>query len=128
MEEGPSTKPDEEGIPQLVQVRKPGTKSSYFGESSRSMLVRGSQHLAAIRSPDTQETNAFVKHASECHGGTTPNYKMSVVGVFPKCIERQVWGGVLIRRGEEDLDILMNSKLDHFAPAVRKVVFSDTLD
>ena len=39
-----------------------------------------------------------------------------------KAMERQISEGVEIRHGEEDVDILMNSKLDHYAPAVGRMV------
>ena len=130
LEQGPSSKPDADGVAQPIAERKPGTTAYYVGESGRSILFRGEQHLNAIENPTSHQDNAFVKHAAEHHLGEVPEYKMSLVGQFPKTLERQVWEGVLIRRGESTSKktILMNSKLDHYAPAVGKVTISNALD
>ena len=37
-------------------------------------------------------------------------------------MEREVCEGVVIRRGEAEVDLVMNSKLDHYAPAVGRMV------
>ena len=94
-------------------------------------MVRGAQHLDAIASPDSQnaQANAMAKHSREYHSGDTPEYKFSVLNSFPKPLERQIWEGVLIRRGEVNQDVrLMNSKVDHHAPAVGKVVITRAVD
>ena len=122
LEKGPSSLPDRNGNVNPVAVRKPGTKSGYFGETSRNTLVRGEQHLAAIENPELHTDNAFAQHSIKYHQGETPEYVLSVVGCHPRPLERQIWEGVLIRKGERELDILMNSKQDHFAPAVGRVV------
>ena len=129
LEEGPSSKPGRDDTVVPVQVRKPGTKAAYFGETGRSILVRGGQHLADIEAPESEKSkaNAFVKHAKEYHNGEMPNYQLSIVGEHPKPLQRQIWEGVLIRRGEQELDVLMNSKLDHFAPAVGRVHISNAI-
>ena len=122
LEKGPSSLPDRNGNVNPVVVRKPGTKSGYFGETSRNTLVRGEHHLAAIENPELHTDNAFAQHSIKYHQGETPEYVLSVVGCHPRPLERQIWEGVLIRKGERELDILMNSKQDHFAPAVGRVV------
>ena len=122
LEKGPSSFPDQNGTINRVNVRKPGTKSAYFGESSRNTLVRGEQHLAAIENPDLHPDNAFAQHSIKYHQGETPEYCLSIVGCHSRPLERQIWEGVLIRKGERELDILLNSKQDHFAPAVGKLV------
>ena len=125
-EAGPSSKPNEEGV-EPVAERQPGTKSVSTGETSRSILVRGKQHLHDMESPQDHPENAFVKHALEYHAGEVPQYKLSVMGSFPKPLERQVWEGVMIRRSEQEDGVLMNSKLDHYAPAVGRVVISNAV-
>ena len=101
----------------------------YWGESSRSALVRGRQHLEAIRNPEKHPENALARHTKLYHAaGETPNYKMALVGSFPKPLDRQVWEGILIRGGEQNTDILMNNKLDHYAPAVGRMVIRNTVD
>ena len=44
---------------------------------------------------------------------------MDVVKTFPRPMQRQVWEGVEIR--EVDCDVLLNSKQDHYAPAVGRM-------
>ena len=71
----------------------------------------------------------MAKHSREYHSGNTPEFKFSVLNSFPKSLERQIWEGVLIRRGEANPDLLlMNSKADHHAPAVGKVTITRTVD
>ena len=80
-----------------------------------------------MRNPESHQTNAFVRHAKEYHAGETPVYNMSLVGVYPKPLERQIVEGVYIRKSEMEGNLLMNNKLDHFAPAVSRVIISNTL-
>ena len=40
-------------------------RSSYWGETGRSILVRGSQHLDSLSKPGTDQDNAFVKRSLE---------------------------------------------------------------
>ena len=122
LEKGPSSFPDQKGNIISVTQRKPGTKSGYFGETSRNTLVRGEHHLTAIQSPEFHQDNAFSQHSLKYHQGEKPDYSLSIVGCHPRPLERQIWEGVLIRKGEKELDILMNSKQDHFAPAVGRLV------
>ena len=75
-----------------------------------------------MEDPNSHQENAFVRHAQEFHAGETPKYKLSITGSHPRPLDRQIWEGVLIRRSEKDLDCTMNSKMDHHAPAVGKVV------
>ena len=125
---GPSSRPVGDEVV-LVEDRKLGTKAVYTGESSRSVYVRGKQHLSAIEDPQSHPESAFAKHATQYHADEEPKYQPSVLGSFPKPLERQIWEGVMIRRSEQDqeVDIVMNSKLDHYAPAVGKVVISNAV-
>ena len=128
---GPSSFPDpyREGEVVLVspEDRKPGTRSSYWGETGRSVLVRGAQHLESLEKPEQHTDNAFVKHSVEYHNDQEVkdvNFRLAVVDSFVKAMEREVCEGVVIRRGEAEVDIVMNSKLDHYAPAVGKMIIS----
>ena len=126
LERGPSSAPDANGTIKPVEHRKPGTKAAYIGETARCILIRGEQHMNAIAEPETHEENAFARHSSEYHAGEEPSFKLSIACSHPRPLERQIWEGVLIRRGEKELNILMNSKLDHHAPAVGKVVIRNS--
>ena len=66
---GPSSQPDKEGTVSMVDRRRGGTKASYYGETSRSVYVRGQQHLTAMYSPEQHKDNAFVKHRKNYHKG-----------------------------------------------------------
>ena len=112
----------------MLVERKPGTKSVYVGESGRSILVRGRQHIDALESPEKHADNAFVKHSNEYHAGENPEYKVSLVGSYPRPLQRQVMEGVLIRKYEIDNNVLMNSKMDHYAPAVGRMTISNAVN
>ena len=51
---------------------------------------------------------------------------MDVVKTFTRSMQRQVWEGVEIR--EASCDILMNSKQDHYAPAIGHLVVRRQVD
>ena len=96
----------------------------YIGESSRSAYQRGLQHVAAIEQPERHKANAFAKHINECHKGDNDRieFRVSVVKSFKRPLERQIYEGVAIH--DAKVDILMNSKLDHYQPAVGRVVIA----
>ena len=50
------------------------------------------------------------------------SYKLNLLYTCNKAMERQSSEGVEIRRGEGGVDIIMNSKLDHYAPTVGRMV------
>ena len=127
LEKGASSIPDKTGTPIPVTVRKPGMKSSYWGETAKVLIVRGRQHTAAINKPQQNKDNAFSKHTTEYHQGETPSYTMNIVKSFKKPLERQLFEGILIRNGAEKCDVLLNSKLDHYAPAVGKMTISSDI-
>ena len=77
-EQGPKTWPREVGgevVVEEVQDRRPGMTASYNGESGFSFGVRGSQHIKALEKPDTNKDNAFVKHISEYHKGSSSTWR-----------------------------------------------------
>ena len=93
--------------------------------------MRSSEHWdhlhKALENPDTSQENALAKHAVLYHRGEAPKYKFSIVQCCSKPLQRQIHEGVEIRRAENSCDILMNSKLDHYAPAVGRVIISRTV-
>ena len=42
-------------------------------------------------------------------------------------MEREVCEGVMIRRGEAEVDLVLNNKLDHYAPVVGRMVMSNSV-
>ena len=121
---GVSSKPDEEG--RIVRANDYGrsTRSLYIGETSKSTYVRGRQHLESLRNPErvNARSNAFVKHKELYHryNEEEVDFKFEIARSFRKPLERQVWEGVEIHSSK--CDILMNSKLDHYQPAVGRMV------
>ena len=129
-DEGPGRYPDPEREGETVMVqqdkRRPGTRSSYWGETGRSVLVRGAQHLESLSEPGKHQDNAFVKHSLEYHDKDVEEVKLklTLVDIFHKAMEREVCEGVVIRREEAEVDLMMNSKLDHYAPAVGRMMMN----
>ena len=102
----------------LDQEEKQPCKSLYYGETGFSGYHRGLKHQEAMRNPGKNQSNAFAKHKLEYHQGVGEimEVQVDIVKNFPRPMQRQVWEGVEIR--EVSCDILLNSKQDHFAPAV----------
>ena len=50
---------------------------------------------------------------------------MKVLKSYQRPLERQIAEGVIIHN--LDADITMNSKLDHYQPAIRRVTFTNEL-
>ena len=44
--------------------------------------------------------------------------------IFHKAMKKAVCQGVVLRRGEAEVDLMMKSKLDHYAPAVGRLVMN----
>ena len=105
-----------------------GTKARYYGETSRSIYVRGKQHLSALEKADQHKDNAFVNHRNNFHKGEEQEvrFKLSLVKKFKRPLERQVWEGVEIHKA--DVDIVMNSKLDHYQPAVGRMTIINQVE
>ena len=68
--------------------------------------------------------NSFAKHKIEFHKGDQEDvkFKVNVLKTFKRPMERQIYEGVAIHNAK--VDLLMNSKLDHYQPAVGRVVIS----
>ena len=83
-------------------------KTTYIGESHRSLFDRSSEHEAALRSKN--QTYAVVKHWEEVHPQmrTPPKYNYQVIKSHKSAFERQVWEAVLINH--EEADMVMNGK------------------
>ena len=126
-DKGPTSKVDRNGYVKRIE-RQSEMNSVYYGETSRNGYVRGAQHMAALRNPDRQKDNAFVKHIKEYHQGDEGpvRYKMNIVKAFKRPLERQIWEGVEIHGTHgPHKRILMNSKLDHYQPAVGRIIISN---
>ena len=123
---GPTSHVDKGGNIQRIQ-RKPGTESVYYGESGRSGYQRGLSHVKAISNPKRHNENAFAKHINECHNGDREQvkFKVDVVRRFKRPLERQIWEGVEIHNAQANIQ--MNSKLDHYQPAVSRVIITNQL-
>ena len=134
LQEGPGTypDPDREGEVLRAPSAAPGTTSSYFGESAFSMLERGGEHHTAIQHPEKHHENAFANHTNTYHRDKQVEdvkYQVRCLYTCQKAMERQISEGVEIRNGEMEVDILMNSKMDHYAPAVGRMVMQrDVVD
>ena len=105
-----------------------GTKSIYVGETGKSAYVRGRQHLLAIGDPlGKQNSNAFAKHIVETHNNEQDiKFRFNVIQAYRRPLERQVREGVEIIRAEAD--IMLNSKLDHYQPHMRRIAFTGILN
>ena len=103
-----------------------GMSSVYIGESSRSGYVRGKQHLEAIKDHHKHQSNAFAKHIIEKHDGEKTKFRMSILRYHKTPLERQIREGVEIVRA--DADFILNSKLDHYQPGIRRITFGDIYD
>ena len=104
-------------------------KSVYIGETGKStyMYVRGSQYYKAMNNPiQYKDKNAFAKHIVEKHEGQNASFKFSKIATFRKPLERQVREGKEILRMEAD--VMMNSKQDHYRPAIRRMAPTDLLE
>ena len=124
-EKGISSKPDSMGNIVKVENSPRGINSVYIGETSRTCFSRGKEHLESMRNPNrtSSRSNAFVRHREVYHEGDEESevkFKFEVVKKFEKPLQRQVWEGVEIH--SSGADILMNSKLDHYMPAVGRMV------
>ena len=103
-----------------------GKSAIYIGESGRSMYTRGKEHLIVIKNPNNHKNNAFAKHSIEHHNSTETQYKIDIIKSYKKPLERQVREGVEIIRMQADT--VMNSKMDHIQPGIRRIAFSDLYD
>ena len=125
-ERGPSSVKNKKG--EIRRVEERSEKSSiYIGESSRSGYQRGLQHMSALEKPKDNIQNAFAKHIVENHkwDNNRTEFKIDIVKGFKTAFERQIWEGVEIHSAK--VDILMNSKLDHFQPAVGRVALTNSV-
>jgi len=109
-----------------IECKNSGKRSIYVGETGRSAYTRGRQHMDAMDNPESYKSNAFVKHMVEEHDSRVVDFKVNVMGSYRKPLERQVREGVEIWRTEADT--VMNSKMDHYQPVMRRVTFAHILD
>ena len=121
---GPTSKPDSNGeIIMVPEGQRRSVDSIYFGETSRNCFTRGKEHMQSLENPEnpSNRSNAFVRHREDFHRDEVSDvrYKVDVVKAFKRPLERQVWEGVEIH--SSDAGVIMNSKLDHYQPAVGRM-------
>ena len=79
--------------------------------------------MQSLENPEnpSNRSNAFVRHREDFHRDEVSDvrYKVDVVKAFKRPLERQVWEGVEIH--SSDAGVIMNSKLDHYQPAVGRM-------
>ena len=120
---GPSSEPLQGGGTRTIEGQdKRLCNSVYLGESGFSEYHRGLKHQEGMKRPNSNKSNDFARHKLQYHQGDddTTRVKVDVVKTFARSMQRQVSEGVEIR--EVSCDILMNSKQDHYAPAVGHLV------
>lgn len=127
---GPTSYKDRDsGCVKRVEERKPGTVSVYYGETSRTGFQRGLKHMDAMAEPKKRgnKDNAFAKHVLENHkwDRVKVGFKVDIIKKFKSPLERQIWEGLEIHNSKPD--ILMNSKQDHYQPAVPRIIVSNRL-
>ena len=78
-----------------------------------------------MKNPKDHPSNGFCKHILENHKGDRKKvtFKVDVIGYHKKPLERQISEGVEIYRAKPD--ILMNSKYDHYQPAIGRMVVTN---
>jgi hypothetical protein len=97
-----------------------GKKVTYIGETGKSAYLRGLDHELAA---DTLlESNAIGKHCILEHVGERPELTMEVIKKYRTCLDRQEGESIFVRKEENEVDVIMNSRNDfHQAPMVRVV-------
>ena len=123
-ERGNASIPGDNGeVIRVNSEQRRSVESVYYGETSKSCYTRGRQHVENLENErsSNRTSNAFVRHRDLYHRGEEESvrFKVDVVRKFKKPLQRQVWEGVEIHSSEAG--ILMNSKLDHYQPAVGRV-------
>ena len=86
-----------------------GYNSCYCGTSGENAYSRGLSHLTHIQGHQT-EKNALAKHNLIQHEGKYAEYKMTVIGNYKTCIERQSAEAIYIAKAEEESDQLINNR------------------
>ena len=84
--QGPCSQPRRDGTIVMRTDRIVGTKAGYYGETYRSIYVRGKQHLSALEKADQHKDNAFVNHRNNFHKGEEQEvrFKRSLVKKFKR--------------------------------------------
>ena len=95
-----------------------GAKAVYYGETSKGIYLRKSQHEADIRNINLN--NAMAKHLQIQHSGIDQGWLVEVSKSFRTPMMRQIHEGVRISLS--DADIILNSRNEfHQAPILRVV-------
>ena len=124
-------------------------QNKYVGETSRTAYTRIKEHLSDYRSAATAKLPPLPdggtgfgfgnrkknvkswmwEHTRDCHGGVVgdvdgrTDYKLSVSGIFKKCLDRQIDEGLRMNECEARGENLLNSKNEYFTPKIVETVF-----
>ena len=93
----------------ICENMKPKISAHYYGETGRAANTRGKEHSEGVGRGDIN--HPIVKHMIEHHGGmekTKPEWRMRVLRVFKKPLQRQVAEGCLIEKS--NIEMKLNSK------------------
>ena len=93
----------------LCETANPAAKAHYYGETGRSAYSRGKEHADGVRKGDPD--HPIVKHMMDNHNngdGQEPEWRMKVVRMFKRPLQRQVSEGVTIEKSK--VEFRLNSK------------------
>ena len=77
-----------------------GKQAQYYGETSRSVFERISEHHKQIQAG--KDESPMVEHMTKHHSGgqMAPKYKVEMIRSFKKPMERQIFEGMRIRNSQ----------------------------
>jgi hypothetical protein len=102
-------------------VKKIGKKAYYEGESGDNGFNRQKQHESAVRLKKVDKS-ALAKHMKLEHGGMIGEFSMEITGTFESCVPRLADEGIRVREHENEVDIIMNSRMEFNQPPISRVV------
>ena len=104
-----------------LTCKEKGKTAKYFGETGRSMVVRGAEHVRDLESQ--KSSNALVKHVKSDHKNEkkTVKFQFEITKKFHDALSRQANEGVRIFRAEDGITVL-NSKSEFHHPPTNRIV------
>ena len=78
-----------------LTCKSQGQETYYYGETSRTLFERMSEHLIQIKAGNNN--SPMVEHQQEEHEGIPSSFKLEFIKSTPKPLDRQIWEGQLIR-------------------------------
>ena len=81
-----------------------------------------------MRNPDINSTNGLAKNVLDHHRANIEDvdFDFRIIYCSKRPLQRQVREGIEIKECKADL--VLNSKLDHYQPAIRGIMFTDMFD